>query len=123
MATISPSPSHLIDRDGLLMFDPRGDRPTATVDIVIPVYNEEAGLEESIRRLHAYLTHDFPLSWTITIADNASTDRTWPIACRLSLLFDGVRAAHLDAKGRGRALRAVWSRSESPVVAYMDVDL
>jgi putative flippase GtrA len=123
MATIALSPSHLIERDGLLMFDPRGDRPTAAVDIVIPVYNEEAGLEESIRRLHRYLTQQFPLSWTITIADNASTDRTWRIACRLSLLFEGVRAAHLDAKGRGRALRAVWSRSESPVVAYMDVDL
>jgi putative flippase GtrA len=105
------------------MFDPHDDRPTATVDIVIPVYNEEPGLEESIRRLHEYLTHEFPLSWPITIADNASTDRTWLIACRLSLLFDGVRAAHLGEKGRGRALRAVWSRSESSVVAYMDVDL
>jgi putative flippase GtrA len=63
------------------------------------------------------------LSWTITIADNASTDRTWPIACRLALLFDGVRAVHLSSKGRGRALRTVWSQSASPVVAYMDVDL
>jgi putative flippase GtrA len=123
MATIAESPTNLIERDGLLMFDPNSERPTATVDIVIPVYNEEAGLEESIRRLQEYLTREFPLSWTITIADNASTDRTWPIACRLSLLFDGVRAAHLDEKGRGRALRAVWTRSESPVVAYMDVDL
>jgi len=124
MATIALSTSSkLIERDGLLTFDPRRDRPTATVDIVIPVYNEEADLEGSIRRLHTYLSQHFPLSWTITIADNASTDRSWPIACRLSLLFDGVRAVHLDAKGRGRALRAVWSRSESPVVAYMDVDL
>ncbi len=109
--------------ESLLVYDPHIDRPTATVEIVIPVYNEESGLERSIRRLHDYLTAQFPLSWTITIADNASTDRTWPIACRLSMLFDGVRAVHLGVKGRGRALRAVWSRSESPVVAYMDVDL
>ena len=107
----------------LLVYDPHGDRPAATVEIVIPVYNEEAGLEESIRTLHAYLTDHFPLSWTITIADNASTDRTWPIACRLALIFDGVRAVHLAKKGRGRALRAVWSASQSAVVAYMDVDL
>jgi putative flippase GtrA len=106
-----------------LVYDPHTDRPVATVEIVIPVYNEEDDLEHSIRRLHAYLSEQFPLSWMITIADNASTDRTWPIACRMALLFDGVRAVHLAAKGRGRALRAVWSQSQSPVVAYMDVDL
>ncbi len=30
---------------------------------------------------------------------------------------------HLDQKGRGRALRAVWEASTAEVVAYMDVDL
>ena len=30
---------------------------------------------------------------------------------------------HLARKGRGYALRAAWSTSEAPVVAYMDVDL
>ena len=34
---------------------------TATVEIVVPVYNEESDLEASIRRLHAYLTARFPL--------------------------------------------------------------
>jgi putative flippase GtrA len=30
---------------------------------------------------------------------------------------------HLDRKGRGRALRAVWEASDAEVVSYMDVDL
>jgi hypothetical protein len=34
-----------------------------------------------------------------------------------------VRALHLDAKGRGRALRAAWLQSDAPIGAYMDVDL
>ena len=34
-----------------------------------------------------------------------------------------VRAVHLDAKGRGRALQHVWATSTAKVVAYMDVDL
>ena len=120
--------------DPLLVYDPHHDRRAAeqsrlgtaeiaSVEIVIPVYNEEDVLEKSIRTLHAYLIERLPLSWTITIADNASTDRTWPIACRMALLFDGVRAVHLTEKGRGRALRAAWSASPSPVVCYMDVDL
>ena len=106
-----------------LVFDPHPAMTTTDVEIVVPVYNEEADLERSIVRLQAYLADRFPLTWTITIADNASTDRTWPLACRLAQQLPGVRAVHLDAKGRGRALRAVWSRSDSPVVAYMDVDL
>ena len=93
------------------------------VEIVIPVYNEEAGLEESVRRLHRYLTSRFPLTWIVTIADNASRDRTWGIACRLAGELTGVRAVHLDGKGRGRALRSTWMTSSAAVVAYMDVDL
>ena len=108
------------------------DRPRArrsaqpsepAVEIVVPVYNEAADLERSIERLHGYLSEQFPLSWRVTIADNASTDRTWPIACDLACRLDGVRAVHLDRKGRGRALREVWSASTARVVAYMDVDL
>jgi len=95
----------------------------ATVEIVVPVHNEEGDLAPSVRRLHAYLDERFPLSWTITVADNASTDRTWDIARRLADELPGVHALHLDRKGRGRALRAAWSASRSPVVAYMDVDL
>ena len=30
---------------------------------------------------------------------------------------------HLEEKGRGRALRAAWARSDAPVLAYLDVDL
>jgi putative flippase GtrA len=98
-------------------------RATVAVEIVIPVYNEEAGLEASVRRLHTYLQDRFPLGWLITVADNASRDRTWGVACRLANDLEGVQALHLDDKGRGRALKAAWSASPAEVVAYMDVDL
>ncbi|MFN8034696.1 MAG: glycosyltransferase [Acidimicrobiia bacterium] len=93
------------------------------VDVVLPVYDEEQTLDRSVRILHAYLSERFPFTWRITIADNASTDGTWPIARRLAAELDGVRALHLDRKGRGLALRTVWANSDAPVVAYMDVDL
>src|SRR6266516_3232398 len=93
------------------------------VEVVIPVYNEERDLERSVTRLHIYLAESFPFSFRITIADNASTDQTWPIARVLSASLPGVRAVHLDQKGRGRALRAVWESSDATVLAYMDVDL
>ncbi|HEX8940581.1 MAG TPA: glycosyltransferase [Candidatus Limnocylindrales bacterium] len=97
--------------------------PDPVVDIVVPVYNEEADLEPSVRRLRAYLDTRFPFPAVVTIADNASTDGTWAIARRLADDVPGVRALHLDQKGRGRALRQAWLGSEAPIVAYTDVDL
>jgi putative flippase GtrA len=93
------------------------------VEIVVPVHNEQHVLEASIRRLHAYLAANFPFAFRVTIADNASTDATWRLAKRLAERFPEVRAVHLAEKGRGRALRQVWSASDADVVAYMDVDL
>jgi putative flippase GtrA len=101
----------------------RTDATTLDVEVVVPVHNEQADLEPSIRRLHAHLHDDIPLRVLITIADNASTDGTWSCAERLASELDGVRAVHLPAKGRGRALHHVWSASAARVVAYMDVDL
>jgi putative flippase GtrA len=100
-----------------------GARTSPDVEIVVPVYNEAEQLARSITALRTYLDTSFPFVATITIADNASTDRTWPIAMELASTMDGVEAIHLDQKGRGRALRAAWSRSSASVVAYMDVDL
>jgi hypothetical protein len=51
-------------------------RPVASVDIVIPVLNEERALAGCVETLHAFLTESFPLDWRITVADNGSTDRT-----------------------------------------------
>src|SRR6266508_177866 len=99
------------------------DAHRPTVEVVVPVYNEERDLDPRVRKLHDYLSGSFPFDFRITIADNASTDATWPLAQRLAGELDHVRAVHLDAKGRGRALRAVWSDSPAAVLAYMDVDL
>jgi glycosyltransferase involved in cell wall biosynthesis/putative flippase GtrA len=95
----------------------------AVVEVVIPVYDEEVDLAPSVTRLDAFLGEHFPYSYCITIADNASTDGTWAEAERLCAALPRVRAVHLEQKGRGRALKAVWSRSSAPVLAYMDVDL
>ncbi|MFD8812154.1 dolichyl-phosphate beta-glucosyltransferase [Streptomyces sp. NPDC059627] len=94
-----------------------------SVEIVVPVHNEAHVLAGSIGRLHAYLEDSFPFPFRITIADNASTDATWTVATGLTLRLPHVHARRLEEKGRGRALKHVWSRSTADVVAYMDVDL
>lgn len=93
------------------------------VDLVIPVYNEVAGLEASVRAVCAYLHDALPFTWRVTVADNASTDGTHEVAMRLAAELPQVRVVHLDAKGRGRALNTAWSTSDALVLAYCDVDL
>jgi putative flippase GtrA len=93
------------------------------LDVVIPVHNEQAALGASVQRLRDHLQLTFPYPFRITVADNASTDSTWAVASHLAEQLSEVRAVHHDQKGRGRALKAVWSDSEAPILAYMDVDL
>lgn len=95
-----------------------------SVEVVVPVYNEQDALPESIAALCAYLETYFPYRWSVVIADNASTDDTLTVACELTTAYHPhVTVMHLEEKGRGRALKAAWSTSEADVVAYMDVDL
>jgi len=93
------------------------------LDLVIPVYNEVAGLERAVRTARSFLDAELPYSARLTIADNASTDGTLEIARRLAAELPGVRVVHLDARGRGRALHTAWLASDAQVLAYMDVDL
>jgi glycosyltransferase involved in cell wall biosynthesis len=93
------------------------------IDVVVPVYNEQGGLERSIRNLHRHLRTQMPFSWRIVIADNASTDATPAVAAALARELRGVSVRRLERKGRGLALREAWSRSDARVVCYMDVDL
>ena len=99
------------------------DRGVPVLDVVVPVYNEQAVLAHSIHRLHRHLREDYPFSFRITIADNASLDGTPVVAAALADELPEVRVVRLEQKGRGRALHAVWSTSDAPVLAYMDVDL
>src|ERR687888_1911156 len=80
-------------------------KQTATVDVVVPVYNEERALPGCLEVLRSYLAEQFPFEWTITVVDNASTDDTLRVANELAAANHRVRVLHLDRKGRGHALR------------------
>ncbi|HEY4269754.1 MAG TPA: bifunctional glycosyltransferase family 2/GtrA family protein [Galbitalea sp.] len=100
-----------------------GPSKPAELEVVVPVYNEQGALYESVKTLHEYMAAHIETHWIITIADNASTDATLDIATLLTYDFDRVRVIHLDEKGRGRALKRAWGESDARVVAYVDVDL
>ncbi len=95
-----------------------------SVNIVIPAYNEEKELSQSVETLVEYLrVHLEDFVWHISIADNASTDGTLQVGNRLAHKYPQVSVVHMVQKGRGRAVKSVWQNDNSDIVAYMDVDL
>lgn len=95
-----------------------------TVEITIPVYNEEKELEGSIKKLSTYCEENLKkYDWQITIADNASIDNTPIIATNISKKNSHVKLFRLEEKGRGRAVKRAWANSEADFCVYMDLDL
>lgn len=93
------------------------------VDLVVPVYNEAGVLESSVQRLAAAMAECGGFRWRILVANNGSTDDTASIGRRLAERLEYVSFLHLDAKGRGGALRKAWSGTDAEFAVYMDVDL
>lgn len=95
-----------------------------SVEIVMPVYNEEEELEVNITKLRDFAQNKLTSwDWNILIADNASTDKTLQIAEKIAQKNKKIHVLHLTQKGRGRAVKKAWLESSADVVSYMDIDL
>ena len=71
-----------------------------SLDVVIPVYNEETAPPNSVQVLNKFLLDNFTgLEWRILIADNGSTDSTLDVAERLSREYSRVDCMHIEQKG------------------------
>lgn len=96
-----------------------------TLEITIPVYNEEIDIPKNIPILYDFCEKNLQnYDWKIMIVDNASTDATWLKINELSEKHpEKISGLKLDRKGRGWALRNAWKASQAEYVSYMDVDL
>lgn len=89
------------------------------LSIIIPVYNEEATVEELIRRVR---TVDLPLEREIVVVDDASTDGTAKILARLEK--DGLTLLRHDTnRGKGAAIRTALGRTSGDLILIQDADL
>jgi undecaprenyl-phosphate 4-deoxy-4-formamido-L-arabinose transferase len=93
------------------------------VDLVIPVYNEEANLPVLFDRLRKGLGA-LPCAWRAIFVDDGSRDRSWDLiagAAREEPRFQGVRLAR--NYGQHAAIFAGFSRCEADAVVTLDADL
>lgn len=104
------------------MADTKGTKKPSVL-VVIPVYNEERALLESMSTLQTFLKYHDNYTWKIVIADNNSKDGTGDIGQILARQYDNLQYLFIPRKGRGIALRTAWGSTDCDFVSYMDVDL
>jgi glycosyltransferase involved in cell wall biosynthesis len=91
--------------------------------IVVPVYNEAAGLRTFHQRLSAVLD-TLGLSWRVLYVDDGSDDTTWQVIESLLTACASVDALRLSRNfGKEAALTAGLDRCDADAVVVIDADL
>ena len=103
--------------------EPLPERPS--VSVVVPAYNEEAILEDSLQTLYLYLeTITDRYRWEIVIVDDGSSDRTGEIADRFAAAHTRCRVLHHHINFKlGQALRYAFNTCTGDYVVTLDADL
>ncbi|WP_406104359.1 bifunctional polysaccharide deacetylase/glycosyltransferase family 2 protein [Streptomyces sp. NBC_01003] len=99
----------------------RGRRPppvTEPVTVIVPAYNEEAGIEATLRSLLAS-THTYV---QIIVVDDGSSDRTFEIAESVHALDRRVMVVRQDNAGKAAALNTGLSWAQFDLVVMIDGD-
>jgi len=104
-------------------------RPPERLSIVVPCYNEEEVLPETVRRLRALLDHlgasgkIDPASQVIFV-DDGSRDRTWELVRNFNAEDPRIRGVKLSGnRGHQTALIAGLFAAEGDAIASIDADL
>jgi undecaprenyl-phosphate 4-deoxy-4-formamido-L-arabinose transferase len=99
------------------------EAPLPEVSLVVPVYNEEATLEEVYRRATATL-EELGRPYELIVVDDGSRDGTWAIVERLAAADARVRAVRFKKNfGQHPAMHAGLVRARGEIVVTMDADL
>ena len=92
------------------------------LSVILPAYNEQALLEDCVRRLHTVLA-DLHVGFEIIIVNDGSRDRTAAIADRLAQELAGVIACHQENQGIGGAFRTGMQRAAGDYLILWPADM
>ncbi len=95
------------------------------ISVVAPCYNEEAILENNIKRIVSFLeSKKDKYTWEILIIDDGSKDETGHIADQLAKNNNNIRVIHHPVNlNLGRALQTAFRHSRGDIFVVLDIDL
>ena len=93
------------------------ERPDG-LSVVIPAYNEEAGLPAVLSDLLATLRESGPAAWEVIVVDDGSSDGTAAAARREAVTV----LRHDRNRGYGASLKTGIRRARHPLIAITDAD-
>lgn len=96
-------------------------RHVADIDLVIPAFNEEARIGETIATLHE-VTSAASLDVRYIVVDNGCVDGTAEIVDRLDQSGVPVELISCQTAGKGAAVRAGILHASAPFVGFCDAD-
>src|SRR5438067_3159431 len=104
---------------------PRHPEERPLVSVIVPAYNEEAIIADSLRTLVDYMTSLEDLyRWEMVVVNDGSSDRTGELADEFAATRANVRVLHHHVNFRlGQALRYAFSGSRGDYVVVIDCDL
>ncbi|HEX9780329.1 MAG TPA: glycosyltransferase [bacterium] len=97
--------------------------PAPELSILIPTYNEEATLEEVVRRI---VSIRWPVTYEVLVIDDSSADRTLAVAQRLGGRFAHTAISVLRNrvnKGKGACIRQGLKHARGRLVIVQDADV
>lgn len=94
-----------------------------SISVVVPAYNEENDLRNSIDIIHKYLKNLVDTKFEILIVENGSTDNTAIIAKELDAVYSNVKALSLETPSFGGAYRYGILQANMDMVTLYPVDL
>jgi undecaprenyl-phosphate 4-deoxy-4-formamido-L-arabinose transferase len=99
------------------------DGRSATISVVVTLYDEEATVDELYRRAIAAL-EQYGRPFELLFVDDGSSDNTWALVERLHDRDDRVRAVRFKRNfGQHPAMHAGLSRARGEILVTMDGDL
>jgi len=93
------------------------------VTVIVPCFNEQAGLPMLLQRLRAMCGDERARDWHVLFLDDGSTDDTFAELLRVARDEPWVEVVrHHENLGLGAALRTGFAHTRSPIVCTIDSD-
>lgn len=90
---------------------------------VLPVKNEAAVIERTVRVAYQVCTRHAPTPWRLVVADNGSTDDTADVVTHLADNLPNLIIQSTSVSGKGYALKRAWESVSAVWYGFTDADL